>query len=170
MKKLIYLLLMLTLVFSCSKQRTPELARYEIVIEHLKEHYKESEYTYLYSDSIKMVYGFVKGANQDTKDANFYTPAYLNGIYYYYNEKGDKVNGYVFEVHDVNYKDTIFGLEDYIKVIILSKDNEIVWCGSDYPNKDCTGECIKKITNLDKCYFEEEIIPVSDDTLAVDEI
>ena len=176
MKKLIYFLLMLTLVFSCSKPLTPEQTRFQVVLEHLKEHYKESEYTYLYNDSTKELYGFVKGVNQDTKDANFISPlCYTDKSYCYYTEKGDQANGYIFEVYEVNPKDSLFELGDYLKVIILSEDNEVVWCGTDYPHKGCTGECVKKITNLEKCGFKSEPIPSNSgydsiDTLDIEDI
>ena len=146
MKKLIYLLLMLTLVFSCSKPSTPEQTRFQTVIEHLKDHYPESEYMYLYEDSTKQLVGFRKDKE------NMFFPSENNNTYYYYNEKGDKVKGYVFMVN--RYAEDHLVDDPYVKIIILSEDNEVVWCGTDYPKNGCTGECTKKITNLDKCNFD----------------
>lgn len=150
MKKLIYLLLMLTLVFSCSKPSTPEENRLDIVIEHLKDHYKNPEYKFEITDSLGNVGGF-------TKDDKYYLAERNNNEYYYYNEKGDKVKGYVYMITEniIDEKENCILREGTIKIIILSEDNEIVWCGTDYPQNGCKGECINKFTNLSKCKFEQ---------------
>lgn len=149
MKKLIYFLLVLTLIFSCSKPLTPEQIRFQIVIEHLKDHYKNSEYKFEITDSTQ-IGGFIK-------NDKYYLIEYNDNTYYYYNEKGDKVRGYVYMITEniIDKKVNCFVQEGIIKIIILSEDNEIVWCGTDYPGtKWCTGECTRKITNSYKCGYE----------------
>ena len=148
MKKLIYFLLILTLIFSCSKPLTPEQIRFQTVIEHLKDHYKEPNYTYIYEDSLKQLIGF-------SKDKKYYIPSENHNTYYYYNEKGDKVKGYVYIITEniIDEKENYFVQEEIIKIIILSEDNEIVWCGTDYPGIRW-GECTRKITNSYKCGYE----------------
>ena len=150
MKKLIYLLLMLTLIFSCSKPSTPEENKLDIVIEHLKDHYKNPEYKFEITDSLDNVRGF-------TKDDKYYLAERNNNEFYYYNEKGDKVKGYVYMITEniIDEKENCLVNEGNIKIIILSEDNEIVWCGSDYPQNRCKGEGTNKFTNLSKCKFEQ---------------
>lgn len=148
MKKLIYFLLTLTLIFSCSNPNTPKQTRLNIVIEHLKDHYKIPENEFK-TDSLGNVGGFIK-------DNKYYLAEYNDNEFYYYNEKGDKVKGYVYMITEniIDKKEECFLCEGTIKIIILSEDNEIVWCGSNYPQNGCEGECTNKFTNLSKCGYE----------------
>ena len=166
MKQIIYFLLVLTLLISCGKQSTPEEIRFNAVIEHLKDHYKSPEYEALIEDSTKIQRGFENGKNLIIVDEN-------RNSYYYYNEKGDKVKGYVYLVkpYTLNKKTNSYeNNENYIKIVIVSENNEVVWCGTDYPSDGCEGECTNKFTNLDKCNFEFSTTDdkLEEDTIAID--
>lgn len=150
MKKIFFILGVSALFLSCNKAPETEEDRIKIALEHLNSHYKEPEYVKIYTME-KVQRGFSEGKPTNNFKGYFIEPTENHNPYIYYDKKGDEKKGTVIMVskHKTNGED-----QQFVKYIILSKEGEIVYCGSEYPQYGGTGECTCKMSNLVRCHFD----------------
>lgn len=125
----------------------PEFKRALVVQKHLRQHYPEDEFnrSELSEDSLDsyyVAYSYKVLNEHNHHDAIIITPNHYN--YYYINKKGEKVQGYAYIIED---NKLMRGGADYSRVIILSKDNKVVYCGTEYPSSYLGPEHIGECTN-----------------------
>ena len=142
----------------CNKkvQISPELQRVLFVQKHLREHFPDSEFAKInintdsvQSSFVAFVYDFIDNVAKERIDI---VPN--PNRFYYYNLKGDRVQGFAFNIVDTK---SIREGKGIAKVVILSKAGEVVYCGTDYPSsifgKEHIGECTNEISNNSKAGF-----------------